>query len=76
MEELIQKKVSKKCQLFSLSDKKWHNLPNLNLGRANSSICIYNNKVLYALKGRDDNDLLDPIEYIKLDLINHYHLFL
>ena len=36
------KKVSKECQLFSLTDKNWHNLPNLNVGRANSSICIYN----------------------------------
>ena len=30
------KKVSKECQLFSLTDKNWHNLPNLNVGRANS----------------------------------------
>ena len=60
------KKVSKECHVFSLADKKWHNLPNLNVGRANSSICIYNNKVLYVFRGRDDNDIIDSIEYIKL----------
>ena len=60
------KKVSKECQVFSLIDKKWHNLPCLNVGRANSSICIYNNNILYAFRGRDDNDVLDSIECIKL----------
>ena len=60
------KKVSKKCQCFSLKDKKWYNLPNLNVGRANSSICIYNNKIIYVFRGRDDNNDLDSIEYIKL----------
>ena len=60
------KKVSKECKVFSLNDKKWHNLPNLNVGRKNSSICIYNNKVLYAFRGSDENNVLDTIEYIKL----------
>ena len=70
------KKVSKKCQLFSLSDKKWNNLPNLNRVRANSSICIYNNKVLYVLRGRDDNVVFDSNEYIKLfNLRNNWKLF-
>ena len=60
------KKVSKECQFFSLKNKKWHDLPNLNVGRANSSICIYNNKYLYVFRGRDDKNVLDSIEYIKL----------
>ena len=60
------KGVTKECHLFSLADKKWHNLPNLNVGRANCSICIYNNKILYAFRGRDNNDVIDSIEYIKL----------
>ena len=70
------KKVSKECQFFSLNDKKWNNLPNLNVGRANTSICIYNNKILYVFRGRDDNDVLDSIEYIKLfNLRSNWKLF-
>ena len=70
------KKVSKECLFFSLNDKKWNNLPNLNVGRANSSICIYNNKILYVFRGRDDNDVLDSIEYIKLfNLRSNWILF-
>ena len=60
------KKVSKECHVFSLYDKKWNNLPNLNIGRANCSICIYNNKILYVFRGRDDNKVLDSIEYLIL----------
>ena len=61
------KKVSKDCLYFSLKEKKWQSLPSLNKSRANCSLCIYNNKVLYAFRGRDDNDVLDSIEYIDLD---------
>ena len=69
------KKVSKECQVFSLIDKKWHNLPNLNEGRANSSICIYNNNSMYVFRGRDDNDVLDTIEYLKFNLRNSWKKF-
>ena len=70
------KGVTKECHLFSLADKKWHNLPNLNVGRANCSICIYNNKILYAFRGRDNNDVIDSIEYIKLfNLRSSWKLF-
>ena len=62
-----EKKVSKDCLYFSLNEKKWQSLPSLNKERANCSLCIYNNKVLYAFRGRDDNDVLDTIEYIKLN---------
>ena len=59
-------KVSKECWVFSLKEKKWQDLPSLNRARANCSLCIYNNKDLYAFRGRDDNDVIDTIEYIKL----------
>ena len=62
-----EKKVSKDCLYFSLKEKKWQSLPSLNKERANCSLCIYNNKILYAFRGRDDNDVLDTIEYIKLN---------
>ncbi len=62
------KKVSKECYFFSWSEKKWNNLPKLNVGRANSSICIYNNSFMYVFRGRDDNNVLDSIEYIKIKL--------
>ena len=60
------KKVSKNCRHFCLKEKKWYNLPCLNAGRANASLCIYNNKTLYVFRGRDDNNVLDSIEYINL----------
>ena len=69
------KKVSKECQVFSLIDKEWHNLPNLNEGRANSSICIYNNNSMYVFRGRDDKDALDTIEYIKFNFRNSWKIF-
>ena len=61
------KKVSKDCLYFSLKEKKWQSLPSLNKARANCSLCIYNNKVLYAFRGRDDNEVLDTIEYLQLN---------
>ena len=64
------KKVSKECYAFSLTEKKWYNLPNLNVGRANSSLCIYNNAIMYVFRGRDDNNVIDSIEYIKIKLCN------
>ena len=70
------KKVSKECHVFSILDKKWHPLPNLNVGRSNSSICIYNNKILYVFRGRDDNNVIDSIEFIKLfNLRSSWKLF-
>ena len=60
-------KVSKQCWFFSLKEKKWQKLPPLNKGRANCSLCIYNNKDLYSFRGRDDNDVIDTIEFIKLN---------
>ena len=60
------KKVSKTCSFFSLKEKKWENLPLLNKARANCSLCIYNNKDLYVFRGKDDNDVIDTIEYINL----------
>ena len=61
------KKVSKICYFFSLKEKKWKSLPFLNKARANCSLCIYNNKDLYTFRGRDDNDVIDTIEYISLN---------
>ena len=52
---------------FSLKEKKWENLPLLNKARANCSLCIYNNKDLYVFRGKDDNDVIDTIEYISLN---------
>ena len=60
------KKISKKCFYFTIKDKKWHSFPSLNKGRANCSLCVYNNKILYAFRGKDDEDVMDTIEYIKL----------
>jgi hypothetical protein len=59
--------VSKNCFFFSVKDKTWRNLPSLNKPRANCSLCVYNNKDLYAFRGRDDNDVIDTIEYITLN---------
>ena len=45
-------------------------MPNLNKQRANCSLCIQNNSILFVFRGRDDNDDLNSIEYIDLNDIN------
>ena len=61
------KKVSSECFFFDLKEKKWNNLPNLNNSRKNTSICFYNNSILYVFRGEDDNNVLDSIEYIDVN---------
>ena len=59
-------KVSSECFFFNLKEKKWNSLPNLNIPRKNSSICLYNSSILYVFRGEDDNNVLDSIEYINI----------
>jgi N-acetylneuraminic acid mutarotase len=60
------KKTSKECFYFSYINKTWHNMPNLNIPRANSSICLYNKSTLYLFRGRNDEGELNSIEYINI----------
>ena len=62
----IDKKASNVCFYFSLSNKKWNHLPNLYIGRADSSICIYNKNVIYAIGGRNNETELNSIESLDL----------
>ena len=64
------KKISKECFLFNMDEKKWHFFPNLNKGRKNSSLCFYNDSVLYAFMGEDDKNVLDTIEFININNLN------
>ena len=65
------KKASKECFYFSYHDKKWENLPKLNIPRANSSICIYNKYIIYIFRGRNNEGELNTIEYININDINN-----
>ena len=62
-----EQKVTNECLIFNYQEKKWLNFQNLNQGRANASICIYNNSFLYVFRGRNDFDVIDSIEFISLN---------
>ena len=64
------KKCSSNCFYFSVNNKKWYSLPDLNQKRANCSLCIQNKSILYVFRGRDDNNDLNSIEYLDLADIN------
>ena len=57
---------SSNCFYYTVNDKKWHGLPNLNKPRSNFSLCILNNSVIYVFRGKNDNEVLDSIEYLDL----------
>ena len=61
------KKASNECYYFSYENKKWENLPNLNIPRANCSICIYNKSILYLFRGRNNECELNSIEYLNIN---------
>ena len=65
------KKCSSNCFYFSVNNKKWFYLPDLNRKRANCSLCIQNKSILYVFRGRDDNNDLSSIEYLDLTDISN-----
>ena len=65
------KRCSSNCFYYSVNDKKWNGLPNLNKPRVNFSLCILNNSILYVFRGKDDNEVLDSIEYLDLNANNN-----
>ena len=64
------KKISKECFFFNMEEKKWHYFPNLNKGRKNFSLCLYNDSILYTFMGEDDKNILDTIEFIDINNLN------
>ena len=64
------KRCSSNCFYYSVNDKKWNGLPNLNKPRVNFSLCILNNSNFYIFRGKDDNEVLDSIEYLDLNANN------
>ena len=63
--------VSKECFYFSYKNKSWHNMPNLNMPRANCSICLYNKSILYIFRGRNNEGGLNTIEYLDINNIEN-----
>ena len=63
------KKISNECFYFSYKEKKWHELPMLNIPRANGALCMYNKTVLYIFKGRNKEEEggLNSIEYLNIN---------
>ena len=63
------KKVSKECSYFDMNSKKWNSFPSLKKERKNSSLCYYNDTILYVFMGEDNKNALDTIEYIDINNI-------
>ena len=64
------RKASNDCFYFSYKNKKWNNLPKLNIPRANSSVCLYNKTLLYLFGGRNNEGELNTIEYLNINEID------
>jgi hypothetical protein len=64
----INKKITNECFYFSYKEKKWYELPQLNIPRANGSLCIYNKSLLYIFRGRDNETELNSIEYLNINI--------
>jgi hypothetical protein len=63
------------CDIFNLKKRKWEKIPNLNIPRQNSTLCIYNNSLLFVIRGSNGKEVLDTIEYINLnDLCNGFNI--
>ena len=65
------KKASNDCFYFSYKNKKWNDLPKLNIPRANSSVCLYNKSLLYLFGGRNNEGELNTIEYLNINEIDN-----
>ena len=63
---------SKDCVCFNWKTRTWELLPPLNQGRANPSICIYNENIVYCFRGfiLENSRALDSIEWMNLDTID------
>ena len=59
-------KAISRCQYFSINNKTWNNLPNLNIPRFKVSLCIYNDSYLYVFNGKNDYNILNSIEYLDI----------
>ena len=63
------------CDIFNLKKRKWEKIPKLNIPRQNSALCIYNNSLLFVIRGSNRKEVLDTIEYINLnDLCNGFNI--
>ena len=61
----------RECECYNWVEKRWELLPNLNSGRCNPSLCVYNGTYLYAFRGwinssSQDCHFLDTIEFINI----------
>ena len=61
------KNISNECFYFSCKEKKWYELPKLNIQRANGSLCMYNKSLLYVFRGRNNEGELNSIEYLNIN---------
>ena len=59
------------CDLYNIKERKWEKIPKLNIPRQNSTLCIYNNSLLFVIRGSNGKELLDTIEYINLNNLNN-----
>ena len=61
------------CELYSVSDNKWTNLPSLNIPRSDHATALFLNRHLYAIggvNGRNSIEKLDVLEMDKWDVVS------
>lgn len=61
----------KECECYNIIDKRWELMPSMNLARCNASLCIYNNKYLYAFGGWSNENHLQTIEFLDVHNITN-----
>ena len=62
---------SRECFYFSYENKNWCRMPKLNVPRENCSMCLYNKSFLYLFRGRNNEGLLNSIEYLNINNIHN-----
>ena len=62
----------RECECYNVSEKQWELLPSLNSARSSPSLCMYNNRYLYAFRGTGSNGLnLDSIEFLNIENVTN-----
>ena len=59
---------SKDCEVFSLDENEWFNLPDLNNRRENPCCCVINEKFLYCFFGYDNKSFKYHVTIEKINL--------
>ena len=66
--------LSKSCEVYSVREDRWRELPPLNEEKCSSALCVLNGRYIYCLGGLAKTDqgayLLSTIEMLDLQAVN------